>query len=128
MVNWKLSTDRLRCNKSFHGHERRDHVLVQSKDNNFFARLLRLFKFTVGEQSHALAYVEVYGTPPGQMRRKDKDLGLYRLQFKKQAIISLDSLVHGALLVPDPKNLGHCFVVDTIDADMFLRMKGLELQ
>ena len=128
VVNWKLSTDRLRCNKSFHGHERRDHVLVQSKGLNFFARLLRLFKFTVGEKSHALAYVEVYGTPSGQMRRKDKDLGLYRLQFKKQAIISLDSLVRGALLVPDPENLGHYFVVDTIDADMFLRMKGLELQ
>lgn len=126
-VDWRLATDRLRCNKSFHGHERRDHVIVQLENSHFFARLLRLFKVTVDTQSHTLAYVESYCRPSGSMRRKDKDLGLYRLQLraKRYEIISLESVVRGAVLVPDSDNPEEYLVVDTIDSDMFLRMKCL---
>jgi hypothetical protein len=127
MVDWKPSTDRLRCNQSFYGAERRDHILVQSKGRHFFARLLCMFKFAVGDQTHALAYVESYCRPPGTLRRRDKDLGLYRLRLraKRYEIISLESVVRGAVLVKDSKDSEDYFVVDTIDADMFLRMKGL---
>lgn len=127
LVDWKPTTDRLRCNESFYGSERHDHVIVQSKDGHFFACLLHLFEVTVGEQSHALAYVKSYCRPPGSIRRKDKDLGLYRLQLKakRYEIISLESLVRGALLAPDPDNPEEYLVVDTIDGDMFLRMKDL---
>ena len=61
------------------------------------------------------------------MRRKDKDLGLYRLQLKTKQyeIISLESIVRGALLVPDSARPGQYLVVDTVDGDMFLRMKSL---
>ena len=61
------------------------------------------------------------------MRRKDKDLGLYRLQLraKRYEIIPLESIVRGALLVPDSDNPEEYLVVDTIDSDMFLRMKSL---
>ena len=76
---------------------------------------------------HAFAYVKLYCRPPGSLRRKDKDLGLYRLKTQKYEIISLKSVVHGAVLVPESENSGEYFVVDTIDADMFLRMKGLIL-
>ena len=127
MVDWKLSTDRLRCNKSFHNTERHDHVLVSSGDHHFFACLLRLFKVTVDDKTHAFAYVKLYCRPPGSLRRKDKDLGLYRLKTQKYEIISLKSVVRGAVLVPESENSGEYFVVDTIDADMFLRMKGLVL-
>jgi hypothetical protein len=128
MVDWKLSTDRLRCNQSFHGAERRDHILVQSKGQHFFAHLLCMFKFTVGERTHSLACVESYCRPPGALRRKDKDLGLYRLRLraKRYEIISLESVVRGAALVKVSKDSADYFVVDTIDADMFLRMKGLD--
>ena len=127
VVDWKLTTDRLRCNKSFHGFERHDHVIIQLEHGHFFARLLHLFEVTVGERSHALAYVESYCRPPGSMQRKDKDLGLYRLQLKAKQyeIISLESVVRGALLVPDSKKPGQYLVVDTVDGDMFLRMKSL---
>ena len=37
MVDWKLATDHLCCNKSFHSFERRDHVIVQLKHDHFFA-------------------------------------------------------------------------------------------
>lgn len=81
----------------------------------------------MGDKTHALAYVELYCRPPGSLRRKDKDLGLYRLQLKakKHKIISLESIVRGAVLVPESKNSVEYFVVDTVDADMFLRMKSL---
>ena len=127
VVDWKFTTDCLRCNKSFHGHPRYDHILVKSENGHFFARILCLFRVTVDTQSHALAYVEVYCRPPGSMRRKDKDLGLYRLRLKanRYKIISLESVVRGALLVPDSINPEEYLVVDTIDADMFLRLKSL---
>ena len=81
----------------------------------------------MGDKTHALAYVELYCKPPGSLRRKDKDLGLYCLQLKakKHKIISLESIVRGAVLVPESKNSVEYFVVDTVDADMFLRMKSL---
>jgi len=127
MVDWRLSTDRLRCNKSFFGQERRDCVLIKSEHGHFFARLLHLFKVTVGTQTHALAYVKRYSRPSGPLRRKDKDLGLYRLQSRANRfeIVPLESVVRGALLVPDSDNPEECFVVDTVDGDMFLRMKTL---
>ena len=127
VVDWRLGTDRLRCNQSFHGYERRDHVLVRLGGGHFFARILRLFQVSVGTQSHALAYIESYCRPPGSMRRKDKDFGLYRLRLRadRYQIISLESVVRGALLVPDPSNPEEYLVVDTVDADMFLRMKSL---
>jgi hypothetical protein len=130
MVDWKLATDLLRCNKSFHGNERHDHVIVQLEDGCFFARLLHLFEVTVGELSHSLAYVESYCRPSGSMKHKDKDLGLYRLQLKAKQyeIISVESVVRGALLVPDSANPEQYLVVDTIDGDMFLRMKSLNFE
>lgn len=38
------------------------------------------------------------------------------------AILPLESIVCGALLVEDPDIQGDYFVVDTMDGDMFLRM------
>jgi hypothetical protein len=41
------------------------------------------------------------------------------------AIIAIDSIVHGALLVEDADVQGDYFVVDTVDGDMFLCMATL---
>ena len=61
------------------------------------------------------------------MRRKDKDLGIYRLQLRARGhqIISLESVVRGALIVSDADKPEEYLVVDTVDTDMFLRMKQL---
>jgi len=87
-----------------------------------------MFQVTVGARSHGLAYVEVYCRPSGAIRHKDKDLGLYRLRLKanQYEIISLESVVRGVLIVPDTDNPEEYLVVDTVDTDMFLRMKDLE--
>lgn len=127
MVDWRFYTELLRCNESFYGYERRDCVLVKSGGKHFFARLIRLFRIMVDTKSHALAFVELYSRPSNSLRKKDKDLGLYRLRLnaKRYGIISLESIVRGALLIPDFEVSGEYLIVDTIDADMFLRMKSL---
>ena len=124
MVNWQDSEDLLRCNESFFHQPRYDHVLVMTEGRFFFAQLLSLFQFQADTQSHSLALVQVYGRPPGSIRRKDRELGLHRVRVKSNpyAIITLDSIVRGALLVKDADTQGDYFVVDTVDGDMFLRM------
>lgn len=129
MANWGDSIDYLRCNKSFFGHPRFDHVIVATEGGSFFAQLLSLFKIQVDTHSHSVALVRVYGQPSGRTRRKDRDLGLYRVQVKSNPyqVISIGSIVRGALLVADPDNPDEHFVVDTIDGDMFLRMMSFSL-
>lgn len=129
MVNWQDSTDLLRCNESFHRQPRYDHVLVVTEGRPFFAQLLSLFEIQTNTRSHALALVRVYGRPPGSIRRKDKDLGLYHVRVKSSpyVIIPLESIVHGVLLVEDADIQGDYFVVDTVDGDIFLRMPTLSL-
>jgi hypothetical protein len=127
-VDWQLSTDILRCNESFHRQQRYDHVIVAAEGSrHFFARILRLFQIFVEMKPHYIAYVKVYCRPPGQVRRKDKDLGLHRVRVRANPyeLISVQSIVRGALLVEDSDNPDDYFVVDTVDADMFLRMQSL---
>ena len=126
-MDWRLNTDILRCNEYFHGQQRYDHVIVAKENGHFFARILRLFQVSTGVESHPLVYVESYCQPSGQVRRKDKDLGLYRVRKKANPyeIISVQSIVRGALLVQDSENPDDYFVVDTVDADIFLRMQSL---
>ena len=125
VVDWKIKTDILRCNQSFHGRPRYDHVLVVTEDGHFFARILRLFQIDMGGQSHPVAYVKSYCRR--RAGRKDKDLSLYRVRVKANPyeIISVQSIVRGALLVQDSDSLDDYFVVDTVDGDMFLRMQTL---
>lgn len=127
MVDWQDVIDILRCNDSFYGQPRYDHVIVATENGSFFAQLLCLFQLQVETHSHSLALVRVYGRPPGSTRRKDRDLGLYRVRVKGSpyAIVTIESIVRGALLVKDVDIPDECFVVDTIDGDMFLRTPTL---
>ena len=129
MVDWQNTTNILRCNKLFYGHPRYDHILVATKDKHFFAQLLRIFCFQTDTCSHSVALVRTYGQPGGSHRRKDRDLGLYRVRVRSSPykIIPIESIVRGAVLVQDADNPDDYFVVDTIDGDMFLRMTTLSL-
>ncbi|KAG1886323.1 uncharacterized protein F5891DRAFT_968902, partial [Suillus fuscotomentosus] len=128
-VDWKLATDYLRCNPSFHGHERYDCALIRTLDKdrnnkNIFVRILFIFKYTVGNKSLDLALVLPMDTPLGACRTVDRDLRLTRLHARPSAsseFVSLHSIIHGALLVPDFNNDGDFFLVDFVDPDMFLR-------
>ena len=127
VVDWRLCTDILHCKESFHGRQRYDHVIVATEHRYFFARILRLFKISTAMESHSLAYVQSYCRPVGQTRRRDKDLGLYRVRVKVNPyeIISTESIVRGALLVQDSERSDDYFIVNTVDGDMFLRMQSL---
>ena len=130
MVNWQDSTNLLRCSDSFFHHPRYDHILASTPDGSpFFAQLLHLFQIQTDTQSHDLALVQVYCQSPGGTRRKDRELGFYRLRLKinPYAIISTESIIRGALIVEDATVPGNYFVVDTVDGDMFLRMPTLSL-
>jgi hypothetical protein len=93
------------------------------------AKLLALFKFQVGGCSYSLALVRAYGQPSGVTRRKDRDLNLHRVRAKANPyrIVPIESIVRGTLLVEDITIPGDCFIVDTIDGDMFLRVPTLSL-
>ena len=127
MVNWEDSMDLLRCNESFFHHPRYDYVLIQTGDAFSFAQLLSLFWIQTDAMTHSLALVQLYGKPSGSVRRKDRDLGLHRVRLKSSpyAIIPLESIVRGALLVKDPDIQGDYFIVDTVDSDIFLCMDSI---
>ena len=128
VVDWRTCTDQLCCNPLFHGHERYDHALIEDGGDHLFVHFLHLFQVKFGTRLHSLAYVKPYCRPSGRMRCKDRDLGTYRLQLQasQSRIISLESVVCGALIVPDVDKPEEYLVVDTVDTDMFLRMKQLE--
>ncbi|KAG1775238.1 hypothetical protein EV702DRAFT_1180452 [Suillus placidus] len=132
-VDWKLTTDYLQCNPNFHGRDRRDCALIRTLDKdridkNIFVRLLFMFKFTVSNHTFKLALVLPMDAPTGSRRSVDRDLGLTRLRARPLAsleFISLQSVIRGALLVPDDDHDGDFFLVDLIDTDMFLCAKSL---
>ena len=100
-VDWKTTTDYLRCNPRFHGRERYDCVLIHTIDhqNNgklTFARLQFMFEYTVGNEPLRLALVTPFYIPPGEKRAIDKDLRLIRLCARSVAssqIITLRSII-----------------------------------
>ncbi|KAG1898398.1 uncharacterized protein F5891DRAFT_955435, partial [Suillus fuscotomentosus] len=132
-VDWRLTTDYLRCNPSFHGCEHCYCALIQTldkdgNDKNIFVQILFMFKFTVSNHTFELALVLSMDAPTGSRQSTDRDLGLTRLWARPLAsleFISLQSIIRSALLVPDYDNNGDFFLVDLVDTDMFLRAKSL---
>ncbi|KAG1897469.1 uncharacterized protein F5891DRAFT_1191930 [Suillus fuscotomentosus] len=79
VVDWKLTTDHLRCNPSFHGRERCDYALVRTQDKdgndkNIFVRILFMFKQSVGCQTLDLALVLPLDSLTGSQHSVDRDL------------------------------------------------------
>ncbi|KAG1903490.1 uncharacterized protein F5891DRAFT_946968 [Suillus fuscotomentosus] len=129
MVDWRQYTDYLRCNPKFFNAPRFDCVFIQTNQKVILGRLLLLFECPVGDNVFPLALVHPYDAPIGVRLRKDKHLNLLRVRAKPRAqaeFFSTRSIIRGALLVHD-ENLDY-FVVDTVDTDMFLRVKEMHLQ
>ena len=88
-----------------------------------------MFKFFVGNTCLDLALVQALDTPTGPKRTVDKDLNLIHLRQWPPALskfISLQSIIRGALVVPDFSRNNDHFLVDYVNGDMFLRAKTLE--
>lgn len=96
---------------------------------DIFVRLLFMFKYFVGNTRLDLALVQPLDVPTGPKCVVDKDLNLIRLCQWPPAFsefISLQSIIHGALVVPDFSCNNNHFLVDYVDRDMFLQAKTLE--
>ncbi|KAG0708008.1 hypothetical protein DFH29DRAFT_979597 [Suillus ampliporus] len=79
VVDLKLATDYLRCNPSFHGHERRNCALIRTNDKdgndkNIFVRILLMFKHTVGSKVLDLALVLTMDARMGPRCAIDRDM------------------------------------------------------
>ncbi|KAG2090404.1 uncharacterized protein F5147DRAFT_748245 [Suillus discolor] len=121
LVDWRQHTDFLRCNPKFFGTPRFDCVFVQTTDKIIFGRLLFVFECTLEDTALSLALIHPFDAPTGVRIRKDKHLSIFRAEF-----FSVRSIIRGAFLVPDGSN--DYIVVDTVDTDMFLRVKALHLE
>ena len=132
-VDWRQKTDYLRCNPEFYGHPRYDCVIVHTGgDHYIFARLIFVFRCTIDQKQLSLALVHPFDAPVESLaqRPKDKDLRLFRVRAQlrtKPEFIPVHSIVRGALLAPDFDKEGDFFVMDSVDTDMFLRVKRLGL-
>ena len=130
-IDWGTQVDLLRCNPKFWGHPRYDFIIADLQPRGqVFAKLVCLFTYTIGKSVHPLALVQALDRQPrsGDVRNIDKKLSIYRWNLRPRnrcEIISIHNIVRGALLIPDSIYSGDHFVVDTIDADMFLRVKQM---
>ena len=103
--------------------------MVKTEGQPFFARLISVFHCSVGETEVSLALIHPYDVGIGVRYRRDIDLGLWRVRAKPRSsseFIFVHTIIRGAALASDPETAGDYFVVDTIDTDMFLRMKAFQ--
>lgn len=130
MVDWCQHTDYLRCNPLFFGSPRFDCVFIRlTEDKVILGQLLFIFECLIGDRIYPLALIHPFDVPTGQRSQKDRDLNLFRVRARRRAeaqFFSVRSIIRGALLVPDGPS--DYLVVDTVDTDMFLRMKMMHLE
>lgn len=91
-----------------------------------FGRLIFIFMCLVEGTSHPMALIQPCDAPIQNRPLKDRLLGLWRVRAQprhKSEFIFTESIIRGALLLEDRSQPGDFLVVDSIDTDMFLRMK-----
>ena len=127
VVNWDIKTDYVRCNPKFHGHPRYDFVIVDLPRGLAFARLACVFVCRIGTRDYRLALIQTLEKSTRQPTKAvDKELSILRWHIRTRSrceVVPLDSIVRGAVLLEDKKCSGDYFVIDTLDGDMFLRLK-----
>ncbi len=89
----------------------------------------------IARKSFPLALVHPFNQPVDTINEKlDKDLGFYQICTQKRSestFVSVYMIIQGALLVEDfevkaTDRFKEYLVVDSIDSDLFLRMKSLK--
>ncbi|KAG0696993.1 hypothetical protein DFH29DRAFT_984460 [Suillus ampliporus] len=127
-VDWKQTTDYLRCSPCFHGQSRYDCALIQlTEDVSAFVRLIFIFKCQLPDVgSFEFVLVQPFTAGIGASRRSDRDLQLTcvrALPRESSIFVPVRSLIRGAVCFPDPDHQDEFLVVEHIDSDMFLRLK-----
>jgi hypothetical protein len=94
-------------------------------------QLVFVFTCRVSGQDYRLALVRPLEKARGvnaNVKKVDKELSIYRWRIRARTrceVIPLDSIVRGAVLLEDIKYSGNYFIKDTLDEDMFIRVKQL---
>ncbi|KIK46880.1 hypothetical protein CY34DRAFT_21734 [Suillus luteus UH-Slu-Lm8-n1] len=128
LVDWRVSTDYLRCSPMFHGLPRNDFVILQTEASVIFAQLLMVFTCMVGDVQYPIVLTLPYDQPVGARPRKDKDFDFWRVKAKPRVsaeFFSVQSIIRGCVLVEDSSRPNEALVVDTLDTDTFLRIKEI---
>lgn len=127
-VDWRLHRDVLRCSPQVYSKERRDCVLVRTNQGVTLARLLMLLKCTEsqGGKQLQIALVLFFDPVYRSISALERATGLRRFRQRprdKAALVSVASIVRGALIVPlrDQSHKDDFLANDLVDADMYLR-------
>lgn len=127
MVDWHIKMDYLRCNPKFNKRPRYDFVIVNRPQGRIFAQLVSVFICRADGHEYHLALVQSLDKQSWRnTSHVDKSLSIQRWHIRARnrcEVIPLNSIVRGAVLVADPRYAGDYFVIDTLDEDMFLRLK-----
>ncbi|KAG2028896.1 hypothetical protein BDR03DRAFT_1057700 [Suillus americanus] len=110
----------------FHNFPQYDCVILQTQARVIFGHLLMLFTCVVDGQTHPVALIHPYNAPVGQHSLKDKHFQFWLVHARPRIsskFFSVHSIIRGAALAEDHSIQGDYLVIDTIDTDMFLRMK-----
>ena len=88
-----------------------------------------VFNYKVDGGDYPIALIHPFDAAlSGPRRQKDADFGLFCVHAKPRTsceFIFVRSIVRGALLVEDFERSGDLLVIDTVDTDMFLRLKQI---
>ncbi|KAL0058382.1 hypothetical protein AAF712_014944 [Marasmius tenuissimus] len=105
---------------------RYDYIIFNTQDSPVFAQLKYLLVAEVGTEKYPIAYVQSYKlVSMGRRTRSDRDFGILRVQKDKLEFISIHTIIRGALVVHSAsRDTEERLVVDTVDYDMFLRVKS----
>ncbi|KAG1726420.1 uncharacterized protein EDB91DRAFT_1239645 [Suillus paluster] len=131
LVDFRQTTDYLRCSPSFHNLPRYDCVIVNTTAGVFFARLLFLFTCVIHDTFYPIALVHPNDAITGRRLQKDKHLKFWRVRSQPRETASefilAESIIRGVALAPDLTTAGDFLVMDTVDSDIFLHMKQMHL-
>lgn len=115
----------------FHGAPRFDAVIINTTKGPLFARLLYAFALRSSKDDPGVAIVLALpydGYVPPAQRKRDENFGLLRVAQARSAVPEFflaRTVSRGALLAPAGASATEFYVVDVIDADMFLRVREI---
>lgn len=125
-----MNTNYLHCNPTFFNKPGYDSVIFDASAKNPFAHLLYIFVIWIDGKSYPIALIQAFNTYLGPPKCKDQELGFLCVGIRPWSsaeFISVRSIIWGALLVlvfEEGKN-NEYFIMDLIDADMFLRCQDI---
>lgn len=129
---WQCHKDYLHCNLLFYNHPHYDCVMVNTADGAIFAQLVFIFIIFIHDTPYPIALVQAFDQQIGLdafTRKKDSDLGLWRVQQCKKTNIEFifaRSIICGALIFPACDIEQDSVVCDVVDSDMMLRVEQLK--